>query len=508
MTEQQPVRSGAHPEIDQLEQLLKSVNGALHRPDVSSNASPRQTSYGPSSSHYLPDFEAYAPAQTQAKAPIADTQPLPPTPQQYHSTAGDEDISYQQQQTEAPRDLHETLFGPPTDTAPRQFENPSRKRVEAPRRKSRVLMYALSTAALFCTYGAAEEVFELEQRTPKDVAIAAVSGFVTKIPYTAFDIIDHFYQPDVENLRGNIKEETPETTAAVTPTEAPTSSALTPSPSVTPEATQAPTPTQTPTPTQSPTETTKPNDPRAQKENAIAGLSANYLPPMTAEEVKQLESCHSVEEGILLTFNDTGSYETLTQIVKILDEKKVSAAFFPTTGSGLFETQSVIDWLRARGFYVGTYAKNQEDLVSTTVDPNDPVSVENNINSIVEKITSSGKANLYRPPFEGMYTDPDDGNVYFDPYVREAMIRANVQGCLSTIQTHDLVTTTTAADIAETVRKNLKPDSVISAHMHDESKIVEALPTIIDEARAKGYDFIKNPGKPTLPDFTVMPIGS
>jgi hypothetical protein len=407
--------------------------------------------------------------------------------------------------------LTDKLFGPPPSEGPKH--QPPRKRApskkkprnESGRRMSPLVRSVVGASALvFCVgaYGAVEEVAQLKQRSAEDVAIAAITGFVSK-PITAVtDIIDFFSPPDVEDLRRKIKEEPQAMPSGPTTTETPTipTPSPKPSPRATAEATQ--------TPTQTPSESTKPVDPRDPENGFIAGLSANYLAPITAEEVNQLETCHSVEEGILLTFNDTGSLETIKRIVSILDEKKVGAAFFPQNGSGAFADPEVENWLRDQGFYVGRYAKNKEDLVSTTVDPNDPVSVEKNINSIVEEITSSGTANLYRPPYDGMYTDADDGTVYFDPYIREAMKRAKVQGCLSTIQTHDLVTTTTAADIVETVSKNLKPDSVISAHMHDNGNIAKALPTIIDEARAKGYEFIENPGRPTLEDFTVMPIGS
>ena len=98
-----------------------------------------------------------------------------------------------------------------------------------------------------------------------------------------------------------------------TPSPAPPVSPI-PKATVTEKASTTPSPSPSPSP--SPTEKTNSTYPKVLEDGIIAGNSAFYSPPMTAEVVRQYETCFKVSEGIVLTFDDSGSLATVKKIVK------------------------------------------------------------------------------------------------------------------------------------------------------------------------------------------------
>lgn len=186
---------------------------------------------------------------------------------------------------------------------------------------------------------------------------------------------------------------------------------------------------------------------------------------------------------VALTFDDGPNGEATLRVLDILQEKGVHATFY-YVGDNVSYYPRIAKETVERGNEVGNHTMQhvrtlpfdtkgdiQKDLLET--------------NAIIFEATGI-RPKTFRPPF-GFRT----------PWAISAAQAAGFNVVLWSDLTVDYYITTTPDFIVRNILKQVKPGSVIVLHdgsgtQHgvDRDAMVEALPTIIDELKAQGYEFL------------------
>lgn len=184
-----------------------------------------------------------------------------------------------------------------------------------------------------------------------------------------------------------------------------------------------------------------------------------------------------------LTFDDGPNGESTLRVLDILREKNVHATFF-LIGDNVLYYPRIANEIVDRGNEVGNHTMHhartlpfdtgesiQKDLLDT--------------NDIIFQATGV-RPNIFRPPF-GFKT----------PWAISASQRAGFTVVLWSDITADYYLTTTAHAIETNITKRVHPGSVIALHdglgtQHgvDRDAMIDALPKIIDDLKAQGYEFL------------------
>ncbi|GGF15152.1 hypothetical protein GCM10010954_12210 [Halobacillus andaensis] len=186
------------------------------------------------------------------------------------------------------------------------------------------------------------------------------------------------------------------------------------------------------------------------------------------------------KKRIALTFDD-GPEDTYTpQILEILQQKDVKATFF-VTGERVSEYPERLEQIHKDGHVIGNHTWDHPHLPELT-----DQQMSKNIkttNAEIEKITGV-KPDLFRPPF-GEIED------------RQAALLKS-QGYRSILWTADSKDWEglAAEEIVSRVKQDARPGVIALQHNYHASgqfETVKALPQIIDELRAEGYEFVTVP---------------
>ncbi|USK33628.1 polysaccharide deacetylase family protein [Bacillus sp. F19] len=186
------------------------------------------------------------------------------------------------------------------------------------------------------------------------------------------------------------------------------------------------------------------------------------------------------KKRIALTFDDGPEDIYTPQILDILRQKDVKATFF-VVGKQAREYPERLKQIYREGHVIGNHTWDHPHVPDLT----NQQLIENvqSTTAEIEKITGV-KTNLFRPP----YGEIKDRQV--------ALL--NNRGYSSIMWTADTMdwSGVSAEDILSRVKQNVSPGVIILQHNYHVSgqfETVKALPQIIDQLRAQGYEFVTVP---------------
>jgi peptidoglycan/xylan/chitin deacetylase (PgdA/CDA1 family) len=171
-------------------------------------------------------------------------------------------------------------------------------------------------------------------------------------------------------------------------------------------------------------------------------------------------------DRILLTFDDYADSENIHELLDILKEQKVKAAFF-LVGEWAQTHQEMVAAIRAAGHWIGNHTFSHRKLTKLS-----PMEIEKEIQSGVP-----GK--LLRPPY-GAYNKK----------IRDIAAKLGYHIAFWTIDSSDWKGID-ASRIEERILENLHPGACILLHLHAR-KSIEALPRLIQNIRAQGFELCNN----------------
>ncbi|MFJ8071857.1 polysaccharide deacetylase family protein [Peribacillus sp. NPDC096447] len=186
------------------------------------------------------------------------------------------------------------------------------------------------------------------------------------------------------------------------------------------------------------------------------------------------------KKRIALTFDDGPEDIYTPQILDILRQKSVKATFF-VVGKQAREYPELLKQIYREGHAIGNHTWGHQHLPDLT----NQQFIENVqfTTAEIEKITGL-KTDLFRPP----YGEIQDQQV--------ALL--NNRGYRSIMWTADTMdwSGVSAEDIQSRVKQNASPGVIVLQHNYHASgkfETVKALPQIIDQLRAQGYEFVTVP---------------
>ncbi|MDT8863068.1 polysaccharide deacetylase family protein [Alkalihalobacillus sp. MEB130] len=212
----------------------------------------------------------------------------------------------------------------------------------------------------------------------------------------------------------------------------------------------------------------------------IRDLQWLYFEQRMNEPNKMIYMGDSSRKQIALTFDD-GPEKTYTpQILEILRDKEVKATFF-VVGKMAKEYPEQLKQMYEEGHVIGNHTWDHPYITELT----DEQLIENvqSTNEEIEKITGF-KPNLFRPPF-GEMEDRQAGLLHQQGY-RTIMWTADTKDWSGV----------PAEKIVSTVKQEARPGVIVlqhNYHVEGEFDTVQALPEIIDDLKAEGYEFVTVP---------------
>lgn len=171
--------------------------------------------------------------------------------------------------------------------------------------------------------------------------------------------------------------------------------------------------------------------------------------------------CYKNSDSVLLTFDDYGTAEETQDILSILRNKNVKAAFFLQG-----------DWAEANPALVAAIAKDGHVLANHTY--SHAVLRDLPEKEIVQEIQKGLPGPWLRPP-QGRYNSS----------VRSIAARLGYVICYWSIDSRDW-TGMSSEEMRQMILGELHPGAVILFHLHG-AHTRELLPGLIDEIRTKGY---------------------
>jgi peptidoglycan/xylan/chitin deacetylase (PgdA/CDA1 family) len=212
-----------------------------------------------------------------------------------------------------------------------------------------------------------------------------------------------------------------------------------------------------------------------------AGAPAARPLPQSPREVRRLHHLAKVDPDariVALTFDD-GPFERRTlQLLQLLAAHEVPATFF-MTGRRAEAHPSLVQRVAAAGHGIASHGYLHRDLVGEAT-PRIRREIQAG-KAVLEQITGR-EVSLFRPPHSSR-----------DERVRIATHEVGQWLVHWSVSVNDRKRT--AAEIVDSVRQRLAPNAIVL--LHELPQTIRALPTIIAEARAAGYEFVGLPvGRP------------
>ena len=175
------------------------------------------------------------------------------------------------------------------------------------------------------------------------------------------------------------------------------------------------------------------------------------------------KKCYKPSGSILLTFDDYGSVEQIEDILQILRQNKIRAAFF-LQGDWAHKNPKLVERIRRNGHVLGNHTVTHADLRGLSKA------------AVAEEIKNGLPGPWLRPP-QGRYNST----------VRNIAATLGYVICYWSIDSRDW-TGASVAEMRHTILTELHPGAVILFHLHGEHTC-ELLPELITEIRNRGYQF-------------------
>ncbi|QJD82349.1 polysaccharide deacetylase family protein [Cohnella herbarum] len=184
------------------------------------------------------------------------------------------------------------------------------------------------------------------------------------------------------------------------------------------------------------------------------------------------------EKMITLTFDDWGTDYTITKILDILAEHDVKATFF-IRAKGLEANPNLARAMIEEGHEVANHSYDHPVVTNLT-----PEQLQEDVVKAYQVITEAIQQKptmLFRPP-TGEIDDKSAKIISATGYPDIA---------LYDVTTFDWDKNISAEDIVNIIMEKTENGSVILLHMLDDTHTIEALPTVIERLKKKGYKFVK-----------------
>ncbi|WP_312114199.1 polysaccharide deacetylase family protein [Brevibacillus reuszeri] len=184
------------------------------------------------------------------------------------------------------------------------------------------------------------------------------------------------------------------------------------------------------------------------------------------------------KKEVALSFDDWGTDAAVTKILDILEQKGVKASFF-LRADGVERNPNLARAIAEGGHDVGNHTYSHP--VNTKITP------EQLQEEIVKAHRVITEAIQEKPT---MYFRPPTGE--FDERTLRAVSATGYHTvAIYDVTPSDFVKSNSADDIVAAIMEQTKNGSVILLHLLDDIHTVEALPTVIDKLRSKGYTFVR-----------------
>ncbi|QGH36540.1 polysaccharide deacetylase family protein [Gracilibacillus salitolerans] len=188
----------------------------------------------------------------------------------------------------------------------------------------------------------------------------------------------------------------------------------------------------------------------------------------------------SSEKRIALTFDD-GPEDTYTpEILEVLKEKNVKATFF-VLGERVNEYPEILAQIHEEGHVIGNHTWDHPHLPE--LEEEQFIDNLQSANEEIEEIIGI-KPELFRPPFGEL-----------EDHQLEWLQNQGYQTIMWSADTKDW-SEISAEEIVNTVMEEANPGVIVLQHNYHASgpfETVEALPEMIDELRAEGYELVTVP---------------
>lgn len=171
---------------------------------------------------------------------------------------------------------------------------------------------------------------------------------------------------------------------------------------------------------------------------------------------------YNTTKRIMLTFDDGGTPKNVRGILQVLKEQNVRAFFF-LVGEWAEKNQPLIKEMEAAGHWIGNHTYSHARLTDLTDD------------EIRAEVSRGLATKICRPPY-GAY----------NKRVRKVINQLGMDVSFWTIDSDDWKGIDAPA-IAERVLRRLHPGACVLLHLNTPHTL-EALPTIIEGIRARGYE--------------------
>jgi len=211
----------------------------------------------------------------------------------------------------------------------------------------------------------------------------------------------------------------------------------------------------------------------------IPGYDAAKINP-DYENVKYnlIYKAASKKKEVALTFDDWASDSTITRVLDILDQYDVKATFF-LRAKGVENNPNLARAIIEEGHDVANHSYDHLDVTSLT-----PEELQKDLVKAHQVITEAIQQQpimLFRPP-TGVINDKSGRAIAAAGYVNIAMYD---------VTSLDWNKSQSAEDIVNTTLKKVRSGSIILLHILDDTNMLEALPTVLEKIKSRGYKFVK-----------------
>jgi len=191
-------------------------------------------------------------------------------------------------------------------------------------------------------------------------------------------------------------------------------------------------------------------------------------------------SLSNAKKAIALTFDDGPSSDITPQVLSILKEKNIPATFF-VLGRNLKKFPQIGQQMLADGHVLGNhtwhhwYYRMREFIIAREIE---------STAKLISQVTGV-RTNLFRPPYGHRY----NGLVDYARKRKDVVVLWSVDS--QDWRGQDI----SLEELVEQVLTQAEPGAIVLMHDSggDDNKIVQALPTIIDELSDRGYAFVSVP---------------
>ncbi|WP_214876213.1 LysM peptidoglycan-binding domain-containing protein [Exiguobacterium sp. CH10] len=198
---------------------------------------------------------------------------------------------------------------------------------------------------------------------------------------------------------------------------------------------------------------------------------------VSAAASKFITSVNTTSKVVALTFDDGADGANTNKILDILAKNNVKATFF-LTGSGANNHPQYIKNIAAKGHQLGNHSYTHPDFTKLTA--TQMKSELDRTEALIKSLTGKTTKPIFRAPFGAVNSTVLNG-------VGAAGYGYTIQWNIDTIDWKGL----TASQINTKVQTNIKPGSIVLMHTGAGAPGTPlALPTMISQLKAKGYQFV------------------